>query len=113
MERVTGKVTLDGQLVTGGKVQFLPEKKTDGKAPVASGDIQEDGTYELYTAGERGAAVGWHKVRVSGHQETDYDNPGPQFTIPILYNDPEKSGLRKEVTAGAVNTIDLELKGRP
>ena len=113
MQKVTGKVTLDGQTVTSGKVQFLPEQATEGKSPVASGDIKEDGTYELFTAGEPGAAVGWHKVRVFGHQETDYEKAGDQFTIPIVYNYPEKSNLRKEVKAGDDNTIDLELKRNP
>lgn len=62
--RVTGKVTFDGQPVTGGAVTFSP-KSTGAAEPgkVAIGNVEPDGSFVLSTYGENdGAVVGMHQV---------------------------------------------------
>jgi hypothetical protein len=58
--RVSGTVTVDGKLVTRGRIMFIP---TDGKAAV--GEIGPDGKFTLttYESGD-GALIGPHKVTI-------------------------------------------------
>lgn len=104
--KVTGKVTLDGQPVTGGNVYFFPE--VEGQS--SYGGIKPDGTYELYCVEQEGAVVGRHRVTVEGPQPVS--EPGavqPKNPVPEKYGRPETSEIVKEVADAESNTINIEL----
>jgi hypothetical protein len=117
---VTGKVTKQGQAVSGGSVVYLPEDTT-AKNPVApKGAIQADGTYELRSEGQPGAPLGKYKViiqpPVGSLQMQDPSNPkwtppAPTKAKPSTYEDPKATPLRKEVVEGAGPTAyDIALQ---
>jgi len=63
---VSGKVTLDGNALPGGVVNFFPDKgkgNTDKYHSVAT--IDASGTYKLTTDGKEGAPLGRYKVTVA------------------------------------------------
>jgi hypothetical protein len=110
LQRVTGKVTLDGNPLPRGTVQFQPAAGTVG--PPATGTIGADGSYELITAGEKkGAIIGKHTVTVEARAEPkDHTDTYPMSLIPEKYNSHTTSGIEKEVTADKANVHDIELK---
>jgi len=107
--RVSGKVTLDGQPLSGAMVTFSPAKP-GGSSALSQTDT--DGHYKLgYAAGIEGAEIGENRVSVSTYDpgDPDGDPPRPKVLekVPLKYN--VNSELIREVKAGD-NTIDLELK---
>lgn len=109
---VSGKVTFNGQPVTGGTLAFVPVGGADAKGePGKAGgaEVGADGTYKVSTYGEYdGAVVGKHTISYTAPTITD-----PNATP----NDPPKispfQGLvpktkEVEVKSGS-NTIDIEL----
>ena len=107
---VSGVVTLDGQPLARGTVQFIPDHSKQSEGPAAIGFIQSDGTYSLKTAGVDGAMVGFHKIAVIARQEPQGPaDPLPESLIPLHYNHPDTSGLSEEVITGQENIIDLKL----
>ena len=63
---VHGQVTLDGEPLVGGTVQFQP----DGGSP-AFGVTDEKGRYKLeWSSDQGGAPVGKHKVRITSFDES-------------------------------------------
>ena len=98
MAEVSGKVTLDGQPLSGATVMFVPEK---GFA--AAGTLQPDGTFRLISGRPgNGAVIGLHKVAVMPA------DPLLDARIPITFRSAETSGLSAEVKAGK-NSFDFEL----
>ena len=112
--RVSGTVTLDGQPLARGSVQFVPDTAQGTEGPSGVGYVDEEGHYEISTAGAAGAIVGHHKISVKA--EADYDQTqismGPSL-IPRRYNNPDASGLTAEVKEGEKNEIPLELHSGP
>lgn len=112
---VSGRVTLDGKPVGPGAVIFIPAENGPPRQS-AMGQFGPDGRYELTTfeAGD-GALVGEYRVLVQasgqsyGQESADAQAASP---IPLLYSDPQQSGLRATVQAG-LNQIDLPLKSQP
>jgi hypothetical protein len=126
---VKGKVTLYGKPYTKGIVTFTPE----GGGPAGASPTDENGDYELWSGGKKGAVIGKHKVSVTTIMESKKTAPPPGATssndpgysafgdtseykavekekkepIPAKYN--TATELVKEVNSGS-NTIDLELK---
>lgn len=98
LEKVTGKVTLDGQPLAGANVNFEPEDYSTG-LQAASGRTGTDGTYSLstFTSGD-GAMVGKYKVTITKTAEADQSaggQPGnmndPNFMIEMAKKMAEKS----------------------
>jgi hypothetical protein len=125
---VSGKVTRNGQPVSGIVVSFVPAAASE--TGVSTGETDENGNYTLKVAktGSSGAVVGKHKVWISLPRETltadaQGDKPkkpnpkakAPAATqeradlAPILktYGSVEKSPLTVEVKGG--EPIDLKL----
>ncbi len=111
--RVDGTVTLDGNPLPRGTVQFIPDPEQGTAGTPAVGNIGGDGRYTLRTAGAQGAIVGHHRVRVEARAEPKNEmDTWPPSLIPERYNHEQTSGLIFEVTAGGRNEIDIELTSR-
>lgn len=129
---VKGKVTMFGRPLPNALVTFEP---TDG-GPVATGPTDEEGNYELFSAGRKGAKVGPHRIvitTIQPPQEADNsqealarssDDPaymaqalgGPaqykkaeefKEKIPAKYN--TNTELKEEVKSGS-NEFNFDLK---
>ena len=104
---VSGRVTLDGQPISGARLTFQPE----GRGSPSSGSTDRDGRYELgYKRGVKGAMIGSHLVRI----QLDTEASGPNGTtnqrpksLPARYN--TKSELRREIKPDENNVFDFEL----
>jgi hypothetical protein len=66
---VSGQVTLDGNAIKGGSMQFVPDEAKGNTAQVTCvGKIGSDGKYELKSIAQKasesgdGAPAGWYKV---------------------------------------------------
>jgi len=110
LAEVHGTVTLDGQALPRGTVQFVPDTSRGNRGPAAVGEIGPDGRYRLRTAGAEGAVLGWHKVRVTATEEPTAQFPDPPSILPSKYNSADTSGLTAEVKADEDNRIDLALE---
>jgi hypothetical protein len=107
LAKVTGKVTLDGKVLTDATVEFQPI--AEGGSP-SSGSTDAEGRYELmYTFRTPGALPGEHvvSIRTAG---TYFDDQGNELErperVPAEYNDQTK--LRRTVVPGT-NTFDFDL----
>ena len=126
---VNGKVTLYGKPYPNAIVSFTPE----GGGPAATSSTDQNGDYELWSAGKKGAAIGKHKVSVTTIKEpvkttsfSDVRSDDPRYAaeiaaggaaaykvkeekekIPAKFN--KDTELSMEVTSGT-NKIDLDLK---
>ena len=111
---VRGTVSLDGQALTTGKVQFVPDAPPEMNAPVAVGLIGADGSYEMETQGVKGAMVGKHFVRIEANKPPrDETDTMPASLIPLYYNNHRTSGLVVEVKADVENDLPLDLVSKP
>jgi len=127
---VTGKVTLYGKPYPNAIVSFSPV----GGGPAATSSTDQNGDYELWSAGKKGAAIGNHKVSITTIKEpvkttsfSDIRSDDPRYAaevasgsgaaaykvkeemekIPAKYN--TATELSKEVNSGS-NKIDIDLK---
>lgn len=117
--QVGGIVTLDGQPLTKGQVQFVPDGSKGTKGRMAVGLIGTDGRFSL-TAFKRddGALVGFHKVVVICEEDMPAFDPKsppppPKSLIPVRYTDANTSGLTAEVKSGPKNDFTFALESRP
>lgn len=108
--QVHGTVKLNGQPLTSGTVQFLP----DAGRP-AKGEIQSDGTYELGTLGTAdGAQIGSHRVAIVAYEASNDNRPAYQSRaankplVPSRYMSAGTSQLKFDVQAGK-NQADFDL----
>jgi hypothetical protein len=101
---VQGKVTLDGQPLTGGAVYFFPildpDQELPASASVASiGELGDDGSFKLSTAGKSGAPVGKYRVRLGPGDKSDmkqwaqvpgrYTQSNSPLMVEVVENKPE------------------------
>ena len=114
VQQVSGVVTIDNKPLPRGTIQFEPDATQGEKGASAVGTIDENGRYELTTAGVKGAIIGKHVVTVSARAvPRDETDTLPKSLIPESYSSPETSGLKKEVTAGEPNVINIALTSKP
>jgi hypothetical protein len=110
---VSGKVTVDGQPLTTGSVSFKPEKGS-ASSQEPGGDIEEDGTYRLFTAGKEGAPPGRYRVLVVAVDPNDLKKKFPygkrtSYVNP-KYSNPKTTDVVIEVTPSRPpDTYDLKL----
>jgi hypothetical protein len=111
---VSGKVTVNGQALTSGRVLFFPDAEKGNEARVGcAGRLDGEGSYELRTSGMKGsesgpgAPLGWYKVvlqDVQGKDEVERKVPGK-------YLDEKTTPLSIEVVADPPpGHYDIELK---
>lgn len=103
---VAGKVVIDGQPLTSGSIQFVPE----GGRPFA-GKIQEDGSFRLseLSVSEKttssGVAKGKYRIGVSSSQVLNEDAEKIHRNVPPHYADFRTSGLEAEITKEEDNLV--------
>jgi hypothetical protein len=110
---VKGKVTVNGKALTRGSVAFWPDaSKGNASKLEAGGDIKEDGTYELFTSGKRGAPPGAYKVTIAAQTEADSTKPDKaKSLVPEAYTGKETTTLFIEVVESpSPNAYDLVVK---
>ena len=110
---VSGQVTLNGSPLTVGTVYLIPDSSKGTQGPLSMGRVDENGRFELKSAGERrGAVVGFHKVRVEVPNSQNSEGPVPDSASTLdlsRYNDPQTSGLTFEVKEGENNSAVFDL----
>jgi hypothetical protein len=108
MAPVRGKVLLDGRPLNTGNVGTIP---TAGRG--AHGDIQADGTFELYTYSKRdGALIGKHKVGIVAYDSTapkGPESPYGKLLVPKRYTNPESSGFTIDVQPSGNDDVVFEM----
>jgi hypothetical protein len=115
---VEGTVKLNGKPLPNVRVEFLPDPEQGARGPTSSGVSDKDGRYKLLRDGQRpGAVVGKHRVLI--HDLAPYENLPPgrlpdsyklkPSRVPVRYFDSNQTPLLKEVNAGGLQTIDLEV----
>lgn len=104
LNKVTGKVTLDGKPVQGLEVRFEPVDPNNGTT--AMGYTKADGTYELHYPGDNndGAPPGEFTVHISG---AETDGEGPPVRVAKKYN--SKSTLTATVEDGGDNVFNFDV----
>ena len=100
---VTGKVTMNGSPLPGGKVTFVFD---DAKTPPATTNIQGDGGYTLVTPPEGSVKI---TVEGMGRPSVVQKDTPPPVKVPAKYAKAQTSGLTYTVIKGK-QTKDLELK---
>jgi hypothetical protein len=106
---VTGRVTMNGQPITSGSVQFVAVEGANYE-PVS--DIGADGTYRLVTLEKEGAPLGKYKVLVRSVAPSDPKDPYsiPKSTIPEKYAKVDETDLVMEVVSSpGPNAYDINL----
>jgi hypothetical protein len=115
LQKVTGKVTVDGAPLTTGSVRFVPDAAKGNKSKdEPAGQIGSDGTYTLITNGKPGAPAGWYKVTVNATEVPESSNPfGGKALVAPRFNVPETSGLSVEVVSSPKSgAYDLTVSAR-
>lgn len=107
---VRGKVTYKGKPVPNGTITFVP-----AVGPAATGELQQDGSYELttYRDGD-GAVPGKHKVIVVAMRDManllpEQRSPLPAPIVPEKYTSLATSDLEAQVEMKE-NTVDFDLE---
>jgi hypothetical protein len=108
-EMVRGHVTYRGTTLPGGTIVFTPDVERGGDGPLATAEIKPDGSYNLQTGIDDGAASGPYRVTIASEAPVVPDASKRAVVLPQTYSDPEKSGLKREVKVGEVNVIDFNL----
>jgi hypothetical protein len=108
MGDVTGRVTLDGQPLTGAEVNFDPSDPTLGTT--GTGYTQPpDGSYKIFYPGDKsGVPAGEYKVWIVGGEIENEEGEGPPVKVPAKYS-LENTTLTATVEAGKENVFDWEL----
>lgn len=108
---VEGRITLDGQPLEGGFVQFFPE--APGGGTVAYGKTDAGGHYQMAISdAHAGILPGTYRVEITTAEVAVDDNARPYMIrerIPVKYN--KKSELTgKTVVAGETQRFDFDLE---
>lgn len=139
VEKVTGKVTLDGTPVPGARITFSPVSGGTGAPAVgttdSSGiftvtDMKSESHGSGAKAGEYKVGVLWYKpsdpssasatgdsaapTELSDDKAERTKATGPEVLMPTAYGDPETSGLTVTVAPGENNfdfTLESKYKG--
>jgi hypothetical protein len=114
---VSGRITINGKPLTLGSVAFRPMKEKGNTSSLdPGGEIEEDGTYIVFTQNGEGAPAGWWKVIVSARDPIDPKDPykATRSYVPAKYELLEKTDLAIEVQESPPpGAYDLQLTGKP
>ncbi|WP_146584519.1 carboxypeptidase-like regulatory domain-containing protein [Posidoniimonas polymericola] len=110
MSQVTGTVTLDGQPVSGARVEFVEAEKQPPR--VCAGETDESGEYTIFRdRNVPGCLPGEMLVKITGESGVDDDSSGGDpLRIPAKYN--RKTELRRTVEQNSRHTFDFALESK-
>lgn len=102
---VSGTAKVEGELLPVGWIVFYPDEERGNKnTALPFADIKSDGSYELFTNGKPGAALGHYKVVVGATRDPlpaaptfDESAKKPQWLMAEKYLKPETTDLFIEV----------------
>jgi hypothetical protein len=107
---VKGKIMVDDAPLTSGSVSLIPVVAPTQQTPPSIGKIGADGTYEVFTSGNRGAPVGKYKVRVTEPTVPAKDGAAATPAFHSKYRDQSKTPLEIDVVdKAAAGAYDLKL----
>jgi hypothetical protein len=110
---VRGKVTYKAEPLTTGTVVLVADAaKGNTTKHEPRGPIDEQGNFQVSTAGTPGAPPGWYRVAVIANKPT---NPSKPYAVtgsllPKKYGDANSSELAIEVTEKPSAAYDISLK---
>ena len=105
---VTGKLTLNGRPLKRATIVFTPDRTKGASGPQSFDVTADDGAFRLRTTDGMGAVPGWHQITVAPPA-----NDAELMALMEKFLDPDRSGLSREVKAGAANVIALALDVTP
>ena len=105
---VTGKLTLNGRPLKRATVVFTPDRTKGARGPQSFDVTADDGAFRLRTTEGIGAVAGWHQITVAPPADD-----AELMALMEKFLDPDRSGLSREVKAGAANVIALALDVTP
>ena len=126
VEFVQGVVTLDGEVVAGATISFIPVDR-EGPTETAGGFSGANGVYRITSSNgtpEKGAVAGEYHVTVDKYLTEVIYPPGKEgdpdvetkvatkYFLPDVYREVKTTPLTVTVNKGK-NTINLELKSIP
>ena len=110
---VTGTVLFDGKLLESGSIRFGGDQGAAGVGQIVNGSfsLNETGSQNGVLPGKYDVLIAsWVEERGSVRPDGSFS---PGITrIPLLYLDPEKSGLKAEVIKGQANRFTFEVKSQ-
>lgn len=107
---VAGKVTVDGEPLTGGHVTYHAYDTGQKTGAECSGKIDSTGGYVMFTGPKQGVPPGRYKVTVSRSTMPTAEGKMPTAGFNLKFSDPTKTPLVITVSDGAApGTYDLKL----
>jgi hypothetical protein len=110
---VTGTVLFDGKPLESGTVRFGGDQGAAGVGQIVNGSfsLNETGSQKGVLPGKYDVLIAsWVEERGSVRPDGSFS---PGITrIPLLYLDPEKSGLKAEVAKGQPNRFTFDVKSQ-
>ncbi len=120
---VSGKAIYKGQQMVGGQVFLNKKDDKNLNKVIPAGEIKEDGSFEIYTKGQRGAPAGTYTVTFFwAPPKTQDKNNKPKMSfggagegptrsvLPEKYTKYDKSEIEVTVTSGNNTLEPFELK---
>lgn len=102
---VTGKITENGQPLSGALVMFVPESGSGGPS---SGETDASGDFQLkYNTGEEGATIGSHRVVIT-IPGTEPPAPMGGETKPVK-SEPSREFFKEAEVVDGDNTLTFEI----
>ena len=110
---VSGTVLFDGKPLESGTVRFGGDQGAAGVGPIVNGafSLNESGSQSGVLPGKYDVFIAsWVEERGSVRKDGSFS---PGITrIPLMYLEPEKSGLKAEVVKGQANKFSFEVKSQ-
>jgi hypothetical protein len=106
---VQGRITFQGQPMSGGLVVFSPDVERGGTGKPISAEITQDGRFQLTVGGDSAIPPGWYRVAIASVPNSASYMANNRANFPIQLARPDQSGLTREVKAGQENLFDFAI----